>query len=307
MERFHQFERESLIIGPSNSGKTSLVAALQLSSSNDLVTRKRYGVSIIPRNKAMQEVSDQAWKAIQYGRLPIGATTIPTEYVFEYSRKSRGLFAKLFMGGKQSNLFRVTDGPGGDIITGETVDLNQHNTNHQKLIAKAKKCHSLVLCIDSIDYDRSPEFIKGIPKFFYDLGEHQFSSVIILLTKADSYFHQYGRLALRKAQRSDPWPTLYKILTPAGLGAILTYCNREDTELIAGWCSAYGFIPKTGEANFNFENDCMATYDGNLWSIPKVSRSWRPFAVTDFLTYLAVRELGMLWAFDWKHLDRRME
>ncbi len=88
-----------------------------------------------------------------------------------------------------------------------------------------------------------------------------------------------------KARSTNPWERAQVLLGDIGFAPLMKYLDpKAQQRVCCGWASAYGFVPKEGSANYDFEQDRLRVYDEQdkrFW------QRWQPFRILDPFIYVA--------------------
>lgn len=288
-----------LIIGPSKAGKTALLGCLNHMADNRYQKDCREGeynpyedgiqIMVFPRSDPMAELFELTAKTIAQGRLPIKANEETTEYKFEFEVRLEWFSCSPF-----NATFSCLDGPGGALFPNEALpddtDFSLIEKFRKELIERLKRTEALIICIDPNDEESCSLFYQCMPRILTHVQRPApWKYLLFCLTKTDKYFLNYGREALATVNSSNPFQTCHKLLGTAGVNTILKYVGRQ-TKVGACWCSAYGFVEETGEANYNQAEDKLLIY--GPFNSRIVIEKWRPYQVIDPLVYLTARING---------------
>jgi GTPase SAR1 family protein len=286
-----------LMIGPSNSGKTTFLSALTLAAAQanqDRFNGHGRGKRILrPQSEAMIRLHEAAALAIGEGRLPGKATEDVTAYQFNFEAEYPTALSKVFFGHSQILDFSMIDTPGGALLPNEMsgIDPMRH-----EVAQVGKNAEAVVLCIDSTDNKTASIFLQFMPRMLQLFADNEFQHrrIIILLTKADEYFRKYEYNAHKMAKEKSPWPRALELLTPLGGKQLLDSAASSRVQFLCGWVSAYGFLPD-GRPNFDPEHHRMIGLP-ELEGPARYIQSWRPFQVLDPLVFLSLpHDSGELW------------
>jgi hypothetical protein len=236
--------------------------------------------------------------------LPVGATAGIVNYAFDMEMEHYDFSAAMLHGRRRNVRYRLCDGPGGSLLP-QGIQMDSRDTLLQarfrsQLVATAQNSQALVLCVDGDDESQSQSFFGGLSELLADMrreGERylRFESIVIVLTKVDSYVEHSGKGAFAAAVDSAPWDRALELLTDSGIAALLNLTDPAVTELLCGWASVYGFC-EDGSSNYDSREKRLRTWSTKT-SEQDVLRSWRPFQLLDAFVYLSVGELGGLQVF----------
>lgn len=289
-----------LMMGLSNSGKTSLLGSIQHALDLNAMDVGADECRIYGRNRAMSELDRLHRAGIREGRLGIKATEEITEYEFVFESARSGFFTRMLYGPAAREHFRMIDGPGGALLPRDMLNygLEADESNlrefRQRLVRQGRLSDTLILSIDANDDRLSGAFFAALPDLLKEISPSTlpFRTVMILLTKADGFFAPLGVGAERAARHESPIPRARQLMSPV-IGALEGAVNSGTTTLLAGWTSAYGFL-HDGRANYDPEKDCLLGHALG-WSIEDTLNSWRPFNILGWMQYLVCGESRHLW------------
>lgn len=298
---------EYVIIGPSNAGKTTLLATLEHALAvAPSPGEPRFGLRMCRPSPYMLELQALARRAVLTGQLDLPATQQVHEAAFDLMEPFReagvpsGLWDLLLrtwdhltrrtpVGGT----FRWLDGPGGLLLphVGQPAlaERGAEAELHAVLVEQLARASGLLLCIESVSKSSAEQLFLSLTQLLHDaerLARDAHGTpmlpcrrVAICLTKADLHFEQLAQE--RKEQGAAPCSPLDLLdVTPPidGLRRMVWYPTIHDlTKALPRarfgltWTSVYGFT------------DSGATND------VAVANGWRPFRASDPFAWL----LGM--------------
>jgi GTPase SAR1 family protein len=291
--------KNCVIIGPSQSGKTSLLGVLQFATAQQAEQPDR-ALSIFPVSPDMGELIALSNAAAQQGRLPITATQSVKRYVFDYEithNKHRGTFRQV-----SRTRFSMIDTPGGAVLgersrwaeAGLVVD--EMEAARAEVVQQLRTANYIILCADSTDDAAAVDFVQYLPTALMETGTGKLpcEKLVICLTKADMYSVEEPGLGRRdnviyrdQFSYEDPVARALRVISRAGLNTLRMYLN-ENTEIRVGWASVYGFDPKDGRPNYNPESNGLLI-DSTLGAKPAdILERWQPYQVIDPFVFLTM-------------------
>ena len=293
-------KNQVVIVGPSKSGKTTYLAALQVAAHQRMGNRtneggERWVCNVCDMNTNMRRISNQSRQIVLDGECVIPATDETHEYEFqvELSRGRpgrRGLFGLNAI--RQGPRFCAIDGPGGSIFGTATTTLSlpvdQLDKYRKTLVEKARGAQGLLLCVDSTDEDACGDYFLDLPDFLEDIGRPlPFQRIVILLTKAEKMV-LHERDAMMTLFEKSAGKHARHLLVNA-IETLKSYL-RGRSSIACGWCSTFGFVPGEGTPNYDPKNDSgndrLLTVREGMTTRDKIA-SWEPFRLLDPVVYLA--------------------
>lgn len=298
-------QRSCTIIGPANSGKTTLLLAMQQACLQD--QGDDFKLDFMPESETAAGLISLAGEFLFHGKT-VRASRQVTNYSFRVyvnnlqAEKSE-CYCKL----------NVTDGPGGYLFPSERGSINIGTSSWMDLVEATRRSRSLVLCIDG-SAPALETLYHGLPQLIFDLKKgHRrlpFLRVLLLVTKIDriiAKFHQHaqnyqqhadsatssGNPALETMCPSSPInaATIARMLHPLeqtrqlfGRLIDMVQSGLDPTAKFAvGLCSALGFHAQTGSAFV----DSLPEPSGQAESLAARFRDWEPFGVREAILFLA--------------------
>ena len=312
-----------IVIGPSKSGKTWLLAALEVAATlNNKQARseERERYDVFPDNEEMRELTENARRIGETGELNhIHGTGTVTRYKLKIREKSRASSGPMSIAdhlmpvgsvapNEQWHPFEIVDGKGGDIFgaadvgarkaVSKTGDDVQVQSTRTELIDAAKHSSGLIICADVSNAGSAQDFFLRFTGFLGRVAVPNnvlpFDRVAIVLTKADQIVKDEEHNALKTLQGLDPWPYAEKVLGPTALSDLVRYLRPDARPAIyCGWASVYGFVPNDGCVNYKIEDgvEKLRVYsknpNGNGPANPQFINDWRPFRLLDPFIFVA--------------------
>lgn len=288
-------ESDNLIIGPSQSSKTTTTAVLQLASLYSQ-SSANYPCTVFPKNKPMIELIAHGMSIIEHGHSTIDASNDICHYKFNFRVEVPSSNGKKKV--HQRN-FTLPDSPGEALLPSvqDAMDAACTALNRQyrrQLIKQLKQARSLIMMIDSTDEESARNYFKNLITLLNEIGtgKLKITRVVILLTKADKYFSKYGKDALKMALETPPQHRARELFTLAALMGLKSYLPAR-AQIVCGWSSIYGFIPESGLANYDSKSDGLLSFNTNDSHAKRID-SWRPFRLTDAFVFITTGELNHL-------------
>ncbi|MBN1572426.1 MAG: GTPase domain-containing protein [Deltaproteobacteria bacterium] len=278
-------KKEILIIGPSQSGKTAMIASIQRAILNWNEKKTGTNLSIFPVNTEMEELLElYEMQVIENGYLPRTGSAGFSNYLFDLEFRRTGIGWLL---GKKGIRFNFTDGPGGDLIPSleKKSDFDKHEIEKRRndLINRLEKASSFIVCIDSTDEKSAFDFWAILPTILRK-RKKKFDRFVICLTKADRYFAERYINPLEEIESEDPIKRGTELLGKTGLKFIDMHC--KETKVGICWTSAYGFIESDGNANYNKKEDKLR-YWGEGFTEQEVMDNWTPYQIVEPFLFVA--------------------
>lgn len=308
-------EGSCVIVGPAQSGKTTLLLAMQQACLQAGQNRRNqhgenpyeqqagdgYKLDFVPESESTAALVSLAGEFLFRGKT-VQASRELTDYSF-----------RIFLnhlekpGPEVSRQITVTDGPGGYLFPGEGGWRNAKSPAWKDLLDRAQSAQNLVLCVDGSNPGVDTLY-HGLPDLILHLkGESprlRYSRVLLLTTKIDKVIGNFQTASQEKCiGYSWPYPQsdslwngvrIARMLDPIAqvrqlLGKVIEILQgslASDASLAVGLCSALGFDRETGAAfvstlqNEGNSNDTMALR----------LRDWEPFGVREAILFLLVGE-----------------
>lgn len=299
-----------MMIGPTESGKTTLLKVLRLAAARKLSDGTE--VSVAPENPYAKQIFGEALSISKTGVFGRTGTLAPTECTFTIScevekdalvnnwvdKAKPGIRA--WIEGtvekvneprteriKEESVMRLTvlDGAGGDILgrahDDKMEDQGAVKDSRSRLIELAAKSVALIVCVNASDSKSTEAFFRDFQEFFDDVKEYggqvPFQRVAIVVTQADRLVEDFGSTALSELEQRDASAEASKAMGFFALSGLFQALSPEARERVyAGWASVYGFIPMEGSVNFDSEQNRMAIFkeDDARWT-----ENWFPYGV----------------------------
>ncbi len=290
-------DKTAFIWGRSNSGKTTLIKALQQSTKVRSTAPHVY----VNNEDMVKQIIDLKKSMISTHASYLGiATTGEKNYVFDIVDDKSGKHLKI----------TVQDGA-GEAMFPISIDENEIVSNqddlHKKLTEKAKEANYILLCVNATEIAQN-YFDIILPRFLANFTENNkiknCEKFIIVLTNIDSlaniaYQQVSNHLSKLKTYQSrkrgitpekishliDPVQQAKMIIGKSALIDIKKALNK-DAQLLVALCSAYGF---NEDGNLIFQEnaeDSIFNMDSSYSLGEDHIDQWRPFGVLELLDYL---------------------
>lgn len=276
-KRSPQVRKRALIIGATNAGKSTLLAALSAAS----LAPRRFGVKIVPLNEPMQVVADSAREAFEIGEFSVNATSAITEYQFRLESRITDFWSTIVEGDYRNTVFSVVDGPGGVMIPDASEGFGSEGFGsggyfepefRQALLEHGQKSDVLMVCLDANDHSHAASFFISLIQLLHELGEPlPFAKIVILLTKSEIYLSGIPA----ESKKGEPWNRAWELLTLPVIREFWSFCDPRKTDLACGFVSAFG-LPDETKKTPSFKH-----------SIPSNINHWTPLNLFDAFVYLA--------------------
>lgn len=298
-----------LIIGPTKSGKTGLLATLAQASWSYELTEEGTSVRVLRPNPAMSALADLAQGTIREGMLPMSATNEVIEYEFTLHVQRRKVAFLPWPTQETEGRFSLWDGPGGALFPnptagGASFDIVEYRRFRDALVESLTRASGLMLCLDSTDNTRALEMFEALPGIMRDTGLATLpcKRVAVCLTKVDSRFADKGTEARATAERESPQACCRSLLPSVIFRVLSTFC--ADAQFGFGWTSVYGFTPD-GSPNYDEANQRLAQWELTAAGANAAIERWVPFRVIDPFLWLATgtaRDLEVYAAGELPHM-----
>lgn len=304
-------QRSCAIIGPANSGKTTLLLAMQQACLQE--QGDQYKLDFVPESKTAAELMSLAGEFLFHGQT-IRASSHVTNYSFRVfvnnlQKKEPEYFCQL----------NVTDGPGGYLFPSERGSSNVGSSAWGNLIDATREASSLVLCVDG-SAPALETLYHGLPRLILDLKGRQrrlpYSRALLLVTKIDRVVETFHKQAAKYQQSLHASsfgknPALHALcfgpgssLNAANLARMLDPLEQTrhlfgrlidmiqagldpSARFAVGLCSALGFHSQTGSA---FVHSTVQAREES-GSLAARFRNWEPFGVRESLLFLVADEV----------------
>lgn len=309
----------TVIIGPSGSGKSALLAGVHFVANENRAVPPGYRVEVPFSNNELNQLSFQFDRIIREGALHAKPTTEVALYRMGLNVRRafipRWLFTRWqkipsFLGTR--NVIEMMDGPGEALFS----DLNsggalQTMTQHRQTLKKQlQEATGVILCIPpgpagsgpeelEQDYEYILEFFVHFKQLLRDLSEENktlpWRYFAVTLTKADGYFSTQGNAArsamLQDSSREALRNRLAERLFDDSLINQIKILTNYRVKIAAGWTSVFGFLPN-GAANFNIESEGLLVSARNPDGSPAynpdtVRKNWLPYQLLDPFLFAA--------------------
>jgi len=281
---------EFLIIGPSNAGKTALLATVDHAAMDPETLHDGLEVRVYKKNAPMSRLSEMTLQTVREGRLPVVATNALEKFSFTFEVKSRRFPVSFVKPRSSIAEFTLWDGPGGSLFPtpeerGAGFDEIAHKQFREELVNALKSAEGVVLCLDSTDESRSLVMFESLPVIFgaTGLADLPAKRICICLTKVDARFSDKGEGAQAAAENASALDCCHELLPRNNFGVLRNYCPKAHFAF--AWTSVYGFLP-SGAPNYDPAADKMARRHGDGQK-GKAMDDWRPFRVLDPFVWLA--------------------
>jgi hypothetical protein len=277
-----------VIIGPTESGKTSLLGSLQFATAQ-VADQREISLRILP-------VSDEMVKLIEFSNSPKEVGQLPgtqgvRRYVFDYEvthKSPHRMFKKV-----SRTRFSMIDSPGGALLGDENtwqpgVEPEEMRKARKDIISELGSAKYIMLCADSTDEARTSQFIRFLPRVLSETGQQRLpcEKLVVCLTKADKYVVDHpGMTTLDEFAYEDPLKRMQRVVGREALNTLKFYLN-EEVEIRAGWASTYGFDPETGRPNYDRDTKGLLIDSSTGATEADILERWRPYQVVDPFIFL---------------------
>lgn len=275
------------VLGPSKSGKTMMVGALQIAARN-VAYDGDLSHDIVTPNKEMMQLLRTYGVGLtrQEGLPPVDGTLDVCRYSFSLRTTRRRLFGRT---DASETRFELLDGPGASLLPQvgrASLDADVEDAHRERLLSELSRARGFILCVDPTNPEDLPTFFVELPALLEEVIQRRqgpLERVVVCLTKADKHFHPHGPRALSQARASDPVTVLRSLMAPAGLRSLELLC-RKPTQLGVCWTSVFGFAE--GAPNFNPQTGGLR-HTAPSCGFPKAAALWQPFQVLDPFVFAA--------------------
>lgn len=299
-------QRSCTIIGPANSGKTTLLLAMHQACLQE--QSDQYKLDFVPESKTAAELMSLAGEFLFHGQT-VRASSQITNYSFQIfvnnlEKQAPEYFCRL----------NVTDGPGGYLFPSERGSSNIGSSSWGSLVDATRHASSLVLCVDG-SAPALETLYHGLPQLIFDLkGSNRrlpYDRALLLVTKIDRVVEEFHEHAAKYQQYINPSslnknPALESLCLGPGsplnaariarmmdpleqtrnlFGRLIDMIQAglaPSAKFAVGLCSALGFHAQTGTA---FVNSTEPTYK-EAGSLAARFRDWEPFGVREAILFL---------------------
>ena len=295
--------KQLVIIGPSKSGKTALVASLYHAATTLTQSMNDdYSIEVIPKNQMTVDLFQNITKLLQTGDISsaITATNKTKDYHIEMRAPdpSPTFFERItdWFGDDEDDICDIhfPDSPGGAIfrMMDEEVDDVGLDMERDKLVQRLSKAYGLIVCLDSAilspnesssaQRELALNFARWLPGLFARIVETQGESshgklnlrkVCFVMTKADLWAKEndLSQRAEISVQNRDAYDHAVDILGKVFFIGLRQHFS-DDTEFSFFMSSVYGFKEGGIQEQF-FEY----TEDNEVMMLDE----WRPFNVIE--------------------------
>lgn len=286
-------EKKCFIIGPTESGKTSLLGILQFATAQQADQPKR-ALRILPASPDMAELIELSTEVIDnvtFAGLP--GTQEIKRYAFDYEVTDNprdGLFRR-----ERRTRFSMIDMPGAAVLGSEEdwaaagLDTGVMREARKEAVEQLRSANYIMLCADSTDEARTSQFIRHLPRILMETGVKRLAceKLVVCLTKADKFVVEHPAITTREEfEHEDPVKRARRVISDAGLNTLKMYLREENIRIMAGWASVYGFEPETGRPNYSAD-DRRILIDAEMnATAADILERWQPYQVIDPFIYL---------------------
>ena len=254
-------EQTTLILGPSNVGKTALIASFFYSAG--VFAQQGLSVQIQAENDTTRMVQQNTLSFVRTGRLPFQGTYSIMEYDFLFSlmKENEGLSRFWGKTAVYKNRFRFFDSPGGAIFTvdGEDIDYAVQGEHRKKLISELQGAQGLILCVDASEQNQKENAHHMSGQLYVSLNdifsltpkEYRkgalpvlgIKKIYICINKCDLWAVQEGFQgdAQEQVEDLDALSFAYKLLGKGFFNTLATFF-APDTQVAFGFSSSFGFL-----------------------------------------------------------------
>lgn len=298
------------VIGPKGSGKTSFLCSIPQALKSDFE-----GVDSIYREKVVNVIASQSEKLqTRTGKFlrhiseegEFSGDERVTDYALTLDVTYDGFWKKK----RKPYDFAIVDGPGGSMhFAAEEGATESMATSEMK--QHVDKAGSILTCwpaMGSNDPSRNQNFAQNLHAQLNLQPDLKKCHILVALTQYDRAFSAKGVSAFDEA--TDPQVALAIIrnsLRGTELISKLRDVADKGGKVSLCPCSAYGFIPSNGAANFDREDPkspMLATnskYYGDEWI-----QHWQPLGIADIMIHACIPDAtvpkgGLI--FDWTKVD----
>jgi len=314
-------DRSCCIIGPANSGKTTLLLAMQQAClQNELEGEEadekssRYKLDFVPESETAADLMSLAGEFLFHGKT-VQASREVVNYEFR-------IFANNLTKKEQEYSCRlvVTDGPGGYLFPREHGSTDTRSRAWNDLLHTARQASSLVLCVDG-SAPALETLYHGLPRLIHGLKAGAprlpYRRVLLLVTKIDGVVNKFAEAVrdyrqFRRAHSTKVNPILEVMhsgsasyLSPAKLARMIHPLQQTrhsfgrlidmlqsgldgSATFAVGICSAWGLESRFGggvaKSRRTFAEDDV---EESVWRF----QNWEPFGVREAILFLVADEI----------------
>ena len=254
-------DQTTLILGPSNVGKTALIASFFYSAG--VFAKRGVSVQIQAENDTTRMVQQNTLSFVRTGRLPFQGTysIMKYDFLFSVAKERRGVSRLWGQTNVQRNRFRFFDSPGGAIfsVEGEDIDYAVQGEHRKKLISELQEAQGLILCVDASEQNQkenaghmSGQLYVSLNDIFsltpkeYRKGQLPalgIQKIYICINKCDLWAVQEGYQGDAQEQVEDlePLSFAYRLLGKGFFNTISTFFAPK-TQIAFGFSSSFGFL-----------------------------------------------------------------
>ena len=254
-------EQTTIILGPSNVGKTALLASFFYSAG--VFAKRGISVQIQAENDTTRTVQQNTLSFVRTGRLPFQGTYSVMEYDFLFSvmKERTGISRILGQTVSQRNRFRFFDSPGGAIfaLEGEEIDYAVQGEHRKKLISELQEAKGLILCVDASEKNKMDDsghmsgqlyvslndIFSLTPKKYKNKGLPSLGiqKIYVCINKCDLWAVQEGYQgnAQEQIEGIDPLVFAYELLGKGFFNTLSTFFSPQ-TQISFGFSSSFGFL-----------------------------------------------------------------
>jgi hypothetical protein len=252
---------DTIIIGPTKVGKTTLIASLQQAANITSLHTEGLEIDVLAKNELTRRIFLKALDVVKTGEVPFAGTSVAEAYDFTMSvdvEKSgfAGLWSSIFKGNQHQGHFQFLDSPGGAVFDdglGSSSEVRAANPHFQAVVRLMLEAEGLIVCVNACDSTTADEArLKEIRDFytksFQFLLTHGFETsvpierVCFVLTKSDLWAEQEGRGAdaAEFLAAQDPITIVEKVIGIKSLDTLAVFLESK-VEIAFGFTSVYGF------------------------------------------------------------------
>ena len=254
-------EQTTLIFGPSNVGKTALIASFFYAAG--MFSQKGLSIHIQAENDATRTIQQHTLSFLRTGLLPFQGTYSITEYDFLFSIKKERQGISRFFGKQESwqHRFRFFDSPGGAVfaLEGEDIDYAVQGEHRKLLVSELSEAQGLILCVDAAEenkeegkghwsgslYTSLNEIFSLTPKKLQKgkLPHLGIQKVYVCINKCDLWAVQEGfqSNAQQEVEDINLLSFVYRLLGQGFFNTLSTFFQPQ-TKVAFGFSSSFGFL-----------------------------------------------------------------
>lgn len=271
---FSRFQKDILVMGPENSGKSSMAVGLcrVLVIERDFLALHGIDLMESPESELQDSTLFSLNDVLKHGQTTVKSATDRKMESFQFECTIRRNYRSLV---DERWRLQIPNFKGFDGFSN-----TQQMEIHPEIINLAKQSSRIIYCVDANDPQKAAaRFNKH---FLLLIAQRiKLKEIVFALTKADEYFAGEAK-PLESCHTADPRLRLEKILGMRVLDLATNICSRSNISVI--WTSVYGFL-SNGAANFDSQKRRMLSCEDAGTDHESAKKDWRPFQILDACIY----------------------